>query len=205
VEALKSKLQILLVEDSLSDAELIARELDMAGFSFAIARVETEVEFRRHLNAGPNLILSDHGLPSFNGFRALEIVRKVRPQLPFIFVSGSNDQQMIIEMYDLGATDYVFKRDIGDLRWAVKNALEPAPVVEPPAKPVMPRAGSPSLAPEGHSVIDQITFCPQCHRAWDEVGNSILIEDYCGHHVKTMVYCHVCRNCVGRAHLLKTP
>ncbi len=199
---IKTKLQILLVEDSPADAELIARELELAGFSFSIARVETEAEFRQRLDAGPNLILSDHGLPSFNGFRALEIVREARPQLPFIFVSGSNNQQMIVEMYELGATDYVFKRDIHDLPCAVKRALEPKTTEEinavPAAtgKPIPPAASPlPTLKP----MIDQLTFCPQCHHAWDEAGNSVFIEDYCGHHAKTVVYCHVCMNC-GNIH-----
>jgi CheY-like chemotaxis protein len=198
---MKTKLQILLLEDSLADAELITHELAAAGFSFSLARVETEPEFRQHLSAEPDLILSDHGLPAFGGFKALEIVRESRPQLPFIFVSGSNNQQMIVEMYESGATDYVFKRDIKDLRCAVKNALEPAPAVaapaNPAANPVMPPS-TPALPPPFKPFIDHLSFCPQCHEALDETGRRVLIEDYCGHHAETIVSCHVCLKC-GRA------
>ena len=71
----KTDLQILLIEDNAADAELIAHELTAGGFSFSLITVETEVAFRRELKGKPDLILSDHGLPAFNGFRALEITR----------------------------------------------------------------------------------------------------------------------------------
>ena len=123
---MQPKLRILLVEDDVVDAELVAHELEASGFSFSLTRVQTEADFRRELEKGlPDLILSDHGLPSFSGFKALEITREVSPELPFIFVSGSNDQGMVADMYVDGATDYVFKRDLGDLKAAVLRALNP--------------------------------------------------------------------------------
>ena len=190
----------MLLEDNVADAELIAHELEATGLSFTLARVETESEFRQQLRAKPNLVLSDHGLPTFNGFRALEIVRETRPELPFIFISGSNNQQMVVEMYELGATDYVFKRDIKDLRCAVKSALEAAQEVESPAQSESPppSAKPPLMPPAIKPVVDHLSYCPQCHQAWDEDGNTVLIENYCGHHVETVVYCHICLKCRGR-------
>src|SRR4051812_13399515 len=118
---MQTKLHILLLEDDHADAELIAHELKAAGFSFRLKRIETEAELLRELRAQkPDLILSDHGLPSFDGFKALKIVRETCPELPFIFVSGSNDQGMVVQMHDQGATDYVYKKDMGDLKSAVQ-------------------------------------------------------------------------------------
>jgi CheY-like chemotaxis protein len=128
------KLRILLLEDSANDAELIKHELEEGGFAFSLTRVETKATFLRELETPLDLVLSDHGLSEFSGFSALEIIRSKFPQLPFIFVSGSNDQQMVVDMYEQGATDYVFKRDLMDLRSAVHNALE-AQSEPPPAKP----------------------------------------------------------------------
>src|SRR5688572_5360282 len=108
---MKTKLRILLLEDDAADADLIEHELESAGLAFHLARIQTEAELRHELDSEePDLILSDHGLPTFDGFAALEIVRETRPELPFIFVSGSNDQGMVARMYEQGATDYVFKR-----------------------------------------------------------------------------------------------
>src|SRR4030095_14039184 len=106
------------------DARLIEQELENAGISFDLTRIQTEAELHRELDPQPpDLVLSDHGLPSFNGFAALEIVRNKCPDLPFIFVSGSNDQGMVTEMYERGATDYVYKHDIQDLHGAGQRAL----------------------------------------------------------------------------------
>src|ERR1043165_9823697 len=122
---MKRKLRILLVEDHLVDAELIAEELERDGFSFSLKRIETEAEFLQALaEATPDLVLSHHGLPTFSGIRALEIAREQYPELHFIFVSGSNDQAMVMEMYERGATDFVFKHDLGDLKSAVRQAFE---------------------------------------------------------------------------------
>ena len=47
----------------------------------------------------PAVILSDHGLPAFDGFTALSLAQKQAPDVPFIFVTGSVDRSM-----DHGAT-----------------------------------------------------------------------------------------------------
>src|SRR5215831_10352421 len=125
-------LKILLLEDNVADAALVAHQLESAGLLFRLRSIETEAELRQAMEAEtPDLILSDHGLPSFSGFKALQIVRATHPNLPFIFVSGSNDQGVVTKMYDEGATDYVYKRDIGDLKSAVLRALKPAPSETP--------------------------------------------------------------------------
>jgi DNA-binding response OmpR family regulator len=184
---MKTNLRILLLEDSHLDAELIERELAREGFSFSLTRIETEVELRRELDTTPpDLILSDHGLPTFDGFKALEIVRKLRPQLPFIFVSGSNDQQMVFDMYEQGATDYVFKRDLKDLEVAVHAALE-TPLAATPAAELVPAA---SIFPSGH-----LSLCPRCHRARDEAGRVVQMQDYCDHCVESVVVRKVCADC----------
>jgi DNA-binding response OmpR family regulator len=188
---MKTNLRILLLEDSHLDAELIERELTRDGFSFSLARIETEVELRRELDTTPpDLVLSDHGLPTFDGFKALEIVRKLRPQLPFIFVSGSNDQQMVFDMYEQGATDYVYKRDLKDLEVAVHAALEMPPAAQPAATPASELVPAVSIFPSGH-----LSLCPLCHRARDEAGRIVQMQDYCDHCVESVVVRQVCADC----------
>jgi CheY-like chemotaxis protein len=200
-----SKLRILLLEDSVADAALIEHELEANGFSFTMTRVETEEAFRQELEAGPpDLILSDHNLPELDGFKALEIVRVQRQRLPFIFVSGSNDQGMVVEMYEQGATDYVFKRDLGDLRAAVTEALDIPPEALPPVTARRSTFEHPELElnlspappfPKITPVIGHLFFCPQCRRARDEEGRSVLMEDYCGTRQEIIVLHRVCTEC----------
>lgn len=205
---MKTKLRILLVEDDVADAELIVHQLQRAGFSFFLTRVQTEADFRRELETElPDLILSDHGLPSFSGFAALEIARTEYPTLPFIFVSGSNDQGMVAHMHEAGATDYVFKRDLGDLRGAILEALDlPAepPVqrgktqsrsTQPELKLQLPPA--PANSPAFLPTIGQLHFCPRCLKARDEIGRVVTMENYCANRAEILVLRQVCDNCIG--------
>jgi CheY-like chemotaxis protein len=190
---MKSALHILLLEDSTLDACLIERELRDASIPFRLTMIENESQLRRELLIDhPDLILSDHNLPSFDGFTALKIVREQHPRLPFIFVSGSNDQQMILEMFERGATDYVFKRDINDLKQAVNRALDPhqeyPPAKNPPVSDSFAKF-DPSLT-SGHLV-----FCPECLQAWNEHGQRIPMEKYLGSHAETFVIRQNCIKC----------
>lgn len=195
-------LRILLLEDNATDADLIAHELEASGFSFKLARIQTESELRTELETrSPDLILSDHGLPAFDGFTALEIVRETCPELPFIFVSGSNDQGMVAKMYEQGATDYVFKRDLGDLRSAVVKALDlPAAPVEPsPHSPQqelkLQLPASPSSPPAISLPLGRLTFCPNCRQSWDETNQLVDAERYFGSHVEIVVSRQFCVEC----------
>lgn len=203
---MKSKLRILLLEDDAIDAELVAHELEAAGFVFHLTRIQTESELRREMETErPDLILSDHGLPSFSGFAALEIVRKRCPELPFIFVSGSNDPGLVAEMYEEGATDYVFKRDLGDLKSVVLRVLQPssegAPpqtepeTIPPPQELNRPVADTAEAFPVFSPLTGQLWFCPKCRQARDATGRVIRMEMYCGSHAQTVVLRQFCAEC----------
>src|SRR5260370_41799351 len=76
-----------------------------------------------HSRMMADLILADYTLPSFDGLTALEIARKTRPDIPFIFVSGTLDEEVAIEALKIGATDYVFKTRLSRIVPSVKRAL----------------------------------------------------------------------------------
>jgi len=119
------RLQILIVEDTPSDAELVVRELRRAGFEFDWERVQTEADFLARLHPGLDLILSDFQMPQFNGLRALELL-KTRPELdiPFIIVSGTIGEELAVKAMQLGAADYLLKDRIARLGQAVQRALD---------------------------------------------------------------------------------
>jgi PAS domain S-box-containing protein len=89
--------------------------------------VETEAEFIAALERAPfDLILADYTLPSFDGLSALRIVRERWPLVPFIFVSGTLDEEVAIEALKVGATDYVFKTRLSRMVPSVERALREA-------------------------------------------------------------------------------
>ncbi|MEH2169816.1 MAG: response regulator [Nostoc sp.] len=120
-------LRFLLLEDNPLDAEVIHITLTDGGANFELLRVETRAEFVRALETNAfDLILADYTLPSFDGISALKIAQNLCPVTPFIFVSGSMGEELVIEALKLGATDYVLKRNLGRLVPCVQRALREA-------------------------------------------------------------------------------
>jgi len=119
--------RILLLEDNSEDAELVARQLEGAGLSCEIRRVDSREGYAAALSEGPfDLILSDYGLPGFDGSAALALARSLHPGTPFIVVSGVIGEDHAIDMLRQGATDYVLKERLSRLAPAVERALREA-------------------------------------------------------------------------------
>jgi PAS domain S-box-containing protein len=122
-----SSVQILLLEDDSSDAELIQELLAADHLDCQVIRVQTRAEFLIGLeNHELDLILSDYKLPSFDGLSALKLASSARADLPFIFVSGALGEELAIEALKIGATDYVLKTRLSRLVPSVRRALREA-------------------------------------------------------------------------------
>jgi CheY-like chemotaxis protein len=122
-----SPLRILYLEDEPKDAELIQATLEGANVVCSVTRVESRPEFVGLLERGGfDLILADYTLPSFDGISALKMAKKVRPEVPFIFVSGTLEEEVGIEALKLGATDYLFKNRLARILHSVQRALREA-------------------------------------------------------------------------------
>jgi len=116
-------LNVLIVEDSENDAELLVMELSEAGFAPAWKRVETEVAYLASLNERIDLVFSDFSLPQFSTVRALEILQKSNLDIPFVVVSGTMGEERAVDILKAGATDYVLKSHLSRLGPVVRRAL----------------------------------------------------------------------------------
>ncbi|MGM9479598.1 response regulator [Roseateles sp. NT4] len=117
-------LQVLLLEDSAFDAELLGTSLDAAGLNAHITWVQDEAGYKLALQRQAfDLILSDYQLPDFNGGEALDHARTAAPQTPFIFVSGVIGEENAVELLKRGATDYVTKGRLSRLPLVIERAL----------------------------------------------------------------------------------
>jgi diguanylate cyclase len=122
---MQDELRILILEDRPEDAELLERELGRGGLAIRPCRVETRDDFEAMLQRFEwDLILSDYSLPRFDGLSALELARRLAPDAPFIFVSGTIGEDRAIESLKLGATDYIVKDRLARLGPAVRRALD---------------------------------------------------------------------------------
>jgi CheY-like chemotaxis protein len=127
LSALERELHILILEDVAADVALLNHEMRKGGLRFESIRVSAEREFLdRVREAPPDVILSDHGLPTFDGLAALALARKVCPAVPFIFVTGALGEELAIETFEHGAADYVLKHHLSTLVPAIRRALRAA-------------------------------------------------------------------------------
>jgi len=122
----KDRLEILALEDSPMDAELIYAYL-CENFELEIKMdiVIKEIEFVSAISLKKyDLILADFVLPDFDGFAALEHVKLICPTTPFICVSGFIGEEKAVELLKAGATDYVSKDKLGRLEYSIIRALK---------------------------------------------------------------------------------
>lgn len=116
-----------MLEDSPADAELAKHTLRRGGLLFTSIRVEDEKDFIHEITENsPDLILSDYALPGFDGYAALEIAKRLCPETPFIFLTGTMGEEVAIETLKNGATDYVLKHRMVRLVPSVHRALREA-------------------------------------------------------------------------------
>jgi DNA-binding NtrC family response regulator len=123
----QQRLRILFVEDCREDVEIEEHELRRAGLVFDSVRVETgEALYLALEEFTPSLIISDYTLPQMDGLRALRIAHALRPEVPFLFVSGTIGEERAVEGLKKGAADYVHKDNLSGLVPAVQRALREA-------------------------------------------------------------------------------
>ena len=124
---MESILRVLLLEDAATDAELETSMLRRAGIACETRVVANERDLVYELERfAPDLVLSDFSLPGFDGLSALRLVREKRPDIPYIFVSGTIGEERAIDALKHGATDYVLKSNLARLPPAVMRAVREA-------------------------------------------------------------------------------
>ncbi|OYV74979.1 MAG: hypothetical protein B7Z66_14595 [Chromatiales bacterium 21-64-14] len=122
-------LQVLVVEDSEDDCELLLRALRAGGYDPQWERVDSAQSLSRALKIGHwDIVLADYTMPSFRGTDALAIIRERDPDTPFIFVSGTIGEEVAVQAMRAGAQDYIMKGNLKRLVPAVDRELHEAEV-----------------------------------------------------------------------------
>jgi PAS domain S-box-containing protein len=127
VSILDRPLRVLHVEDSVDDRTIIQTWITGQNIAAEFIDVDNERDFRRILDTHDvDIILADKSVPGFDGLQALHYAREHRPDIPFIFVTGSIGEDAAIETIKDGATDYVLKDRLNRLIPAVHRAIREA-------------------------------------------------------------------------------
>jgi len=119
-------LQALIIEDVEDDVLLLVRELRRIGYEPDYRWVDNEADLRRQLQTPWQIVFSDFTMPSFDGHRALRLVREHDREVPFIFVSGTIGEERAVEAVRAGAQDYILKGNLTRLSAAIPRELKEA-------------------------------------------------------------------------------
>ena len=189
------ELRIVVIEDDPADAARLKHELECCGLVFQSECVNSREAFLAALKEKPDLILSDHGLPSFSGFTALSIVQEQCLKVPFIFVTGWYDQGMMVEMFDSGAAGYVYKNRLSDLGPVVRQALDEARANEEAA--AQPSTGT-LPPPEARPIREVRVICAQCKKVRNEKGEWEPIEACFDRQKQVTITLGMCPDCASK-------
>ena len=112
---------ILLVEDSDADAELMIRVLTKGNMVNSLERVHDGVEalefvfrtgrYQDRAGANPRLILLDLKMPRLGG---IDVLRRLKADassraIPVVMLTSSAEERDVVESYDLGVNSYLVK------------------------------------------------------------------------------------------------
>jgi DNA-binding NtrC family response regulator len=100
--------RVLTIDDDEAGLRLVQAMLVPEGFEVAVAP-DGERGVEHAISNDPELVILDHGLPQMTGLEVLERLKAVRPDLPIVMLTGSNDVHTAVLAMKLGAFDYLTK------------------------------------------------------------------------------------------------
>ncbi|MBN8705434.1 MAG: PAS domain S-box protein [Bacteroidetes bacterium] len=116
---------LLLVDDSMEDAELAILEIKKVLPDCIIYLAETKETFFTQIETvTPDLILTDYQMNGFNGMDVIKYSREKLPLTPVILWTGALNEEVAVDCIKLGATNYVLKDNIKRLAPAILKATE---------------------------------------------------------------------------------
>jgi response regulator RpfG family c-di-GMP phosphodiesterase len=121
-------LRVLLIEDNEDDAELVLRQLRGAnGYSLIHRTVQSEAALSIAFDETRwDVVICDYKLPHLSPYKALEIVKQISFDIPFIIFSGSVHEDIAIDLLKQGASDFVSKDNLARLPLVITRELRQA-------------------------------------------------------------------------------
>jgi len=118
--------KILIIEDEAAIRRVLTKILSEENDSYKVEEAEDGLQgIEKVKNEDYDLILCDIKMPKMDGVELLEAVKKIKPEIPMVMISGHGDLETAINTMRLGAFDYISKPpDLNRLLNTVRNALD---------------------------------------------------------------------------------
>jgi len=121
----KPPVRILHLEDSRVDHALVRYALQRSQMACELTLVDTMDDLRVQLEiASFDILLADYHLPGFTGLDAWALAQELRPELPFVVLSGAIGESAAVEAMHRGVSDYLLKDNMHRLAHVIERALE---------------------------------------------------------------------------------
>lgn len=118
--------KILIIEDEAAIRRVLGKILSEENDAYKVDEAEDGIQgLEKIKNEDYDLVLCDIKMPKMDGVEVLEAVKKIKPEIPFVMISGHGDLETAINTMRLGAFDYISKPpDLNRLLNTVRNALD---------------------------------------------------------------------------------
>ena len=118
--------KILVIEDEAAIRRVLVKILSEESDTYEVSEAEDGLNgIEQFKKEDFDLVLCDIKMPKMDGVEVLEASKKVKPEVPFIMISGHGDLDTAVNTMRLGAFDYISKPpDLNRLLTTVRNALD---------------------------------------------------------------------------------
>ena len=118
--------KILIIEDEAAIRRVLTKILSEENVTYQVDEAEDGFQGVEKVKSEDyDLILCDIKMPKMDGVEVLEMVKKIKPEIPIVMISGHGDLETAINTMRLGAFDYISKPpDLNRLLNTVRNALD---------------------------------------------------------------------------------
>lgn len=118
--------KILVIEDEAAIRRVLIKIISEENDSYDVEEAENGLDGIEKIKDNDyDLVLCDIKMPKMDGVEVLEKAKKIKPEIPFVMISGHGDLDTAVNTMRLGAFDYISKPpDLNRLLNTVRNALD---------------------------------------------------------------------------------
>lgn len=118
--------KILIIEDEAAIRRVLVKILSEESDKYKVEEAEDGLSgIEKIKKVDFDLVLCDIKMPKMDGVEVLEAAKKLKPEIPFVMISGHGDLDTAVNTMRLGAFDYISKPpDLNRLLNTVRNALD---------------------------------------------------------------------------------
>ena len=117
---------ILIIEDEASIRRVLVKILTEENAQYQVFEAEDGLIGTEMIKKDDfDLVLCDIKMPKMDGVEVLEAVKKIKPEIPMVMISGHGDLDTAVNTMRMGAYDYISKPpDLNRLLNTIRNALD---------------------------------------------------------------------------------